>query len=109
MLYDPLCIPDPEGFRFIDPSEIIYIESNNSYCNIYCINKVQYKMVRLTVQEITSRLSATLFHRVHRCYVVSRLHIITINKSKTRIHCVEDISIRIGDTYRPGFLGRFGL
>ena len=109
-LYDPLCIPaGTEGFTFIDPGSVIYVEAEDKYSHIYCINKVAYKTVSLTLQEIFHRLPHELFFKTHKSFLVSRLHMRTMNQAKTRIHCIDDITVHIGRAYRPDLLKRLRM
>jgi DNA-binding LytR/AlgR family response regulator len=109
-LYDPLCIPaGSEGFTFIDPGSIIYVEAADKYSHIYCVDKVVYKTISLTLQEVYHRLPRRVFLRVHKSSLVSRLHILKMNPAKTRIYCTDDITVPIGRTYQPDFLKRFRM
>ena len=109
-LYDPLCIPvGTDGFTFIDPGSIIYVEAADKYSHIYCTNKVVYKTISLTLQEVCHRLPKRVFFRVHKSFVVSRLHMLKMNPAKTRIYCVDDITVHVGRTYQPDFLKRFRM
>src|SRR6478735_1099384 len=110
LLYDPLCIPKKGGdFLFIDPASIIYVEANNKYSNIYCINNVTYLTVSLTLQEVYSRLPRRIFYRVHKSYIVSRSYMRGMNGKKTSIFCVNNININIGRAYQMDFLKRFKM
>ncbi len=109
-LYEPVCIPDDEnGFRFQHPAEVICIEGAGHYCNIYCTSNVQYRNVRISLKEIEAVLPDGMFFRVHRSYIVSKMHVRAINRTFTRVYCLGDITICIGETYQTDLARRFRI
>jgi hypothetical protein len=105
LIYDPIWIPDKkDGFKFIDPLDIIYIQGEDRYCNIYCINNLTYKSVSLSMKQIDEQLDKELFFRVHRSFFVSKRYMLSMNTKKSRITCFNKDVISIGIKHKADFL-----
>lgn len=57
----------------IDPSEVLYIRSENVYCEI--IGKTFKEVLRIKLQDLIDALDYTPIRRVHRSYAVNAVHI----------------------------------
>ncbi len=63
-------IKEKERFRKIDFTAILFVEASGSYCHLY-LEGGRYLTLSFTLAEITPKLSAVFFQRVHRSYIVN--------------------------------------
>ena len=109
LLYDPICIPCTEGHRFINPGEIIYITTADDYCHIYCKNGVKYEYVSITCQRLYKKLPKRVFIKVHRCYLVSKFYMRTLNPQKTIIYCLDGLEVKVSRSGLTALSNRFEM
>lgn len=75
---DKILVNKGEKFFFIGTQEIIYIESNEKYAEIYTQND-KY-MIRESMKSLEEKLDLSVFIRIHRCYIVNINYIKDIEK-----------------------------
>jgi two-component system response regulator LytT len=95
MAPDGIFTREGKCFNKILFSDILYIETNQSYVNVVTLTRTI--MVRIPLQQYVSNLKSDLFMQVHRCYVVNLLHIDTINSDSILI---KDIKIPLSRTVK---------
>ena len=65
---------------FIDPKEIICMQSNGRYTEFILYNNKQKIMASKSLGEFERLLNSALFFRIHNIYIVNFSHLININK-----------------------------
>ena len=80
----------------VDLSRILYAEGSGNYVTLVLDN--QKVVSRLTMAEAEALLPSTDFVRVHRSYIVSKKHVLKVDKKAIWIHQTE---IPIGLVYAP--------
>ena len=65
-----LAIPSLDGLLFYDIAEIIYLEANSNYTNIYLSNKTKVTASR-TLKEFEELLPEDTFFRTHHSYIIN--------------------------------------
>jgi DNA-binding LytR/AlgR family response regulator len=85
----------------VNISSIIYIEGLGDYIKIYLNDK---KLVtNLSMKKIENLLPETLFHRIHKSYIISLDKIESIEGNMLKIN---NIKLPIGNSYRLDFMTR---
>lgn len=75
---DKILVNKGEKFFFIDIPEIMYIESDEKYAEIYTKND-KY-IIRESMKSLEEKLDLSVFIRIHRCYIVNINYIKDIEK-----------------------------
>ncbi len=65
-----LAIPTLDGLMFYDINNIIYLEANSNYTNIYLTNKTKITASK-TLKEFEELLPADIFFRTHHSYLIN--------------------------------------
>jgi two-component system LytT family response regulator len=65
-----VALPLRDGYEFVVPEEIIYLEAEGSYTKIYFSDKKQV-LVSRSIGEISEMLPTELFVRIHHSYIVN--------------------------------------
>ena len=79
--------------------DILFVEGAQNYVFIHTKEKKIMSLIRM--KEIESKLSATLFFRIHRSFIVSLKQIEKIESYQVTI---KDHEIPIGKIYKEAFL-----
>lgn len=82
-LKNVIFIKDGELFHKVDVNDIIYVESENVYLNIYTTQK--HFVVRTKLEDFVNECSNGNFFRVHRSYAVNLKHLQAINSLSIKI------------------------
>ncbi|MEO7983073.1 MAG: LytTR family DNA-binding domain-containing protein [Bacteroidota bacterium] len=69
-LLHKLAIPTLEGLLFYDINEIIHLEANSNYTNIYLINKNKITASK-TLKDFEELLPGDIFFRTHHSYLIN--------------------------------------
>jgi len=69
-----LAIPTLDGLIFYDINDIIYLEANSNYTNIYLVNKIKVTASKV-LKEFEELLPEDIFFRTHHSYLIN-LHYI---------------------------------
>jgi two-component system response regulator LytT len=72
-LKDVLFIKDGDRFHKVEASDILYIESDNVYLNIYTDNK--HFILRAKLDDFLGDFAQAGFFKVHRSYAVNLKHL----------------------------------
>jgi DNA-binding LytR/AlgR family response regulator len=78
---------------FVNPNEINYIQSNNIYCNIY-LKTGECLVCTSTLSKLELTLKSSMCVRTHRCYIVNKAAIHSIDKHNLHI-CLKDSTQKI--------------
>lgn len=65
-----IALPTFEGLVFIDPKQIIYCQSDNTYTHIY-LKDNKNLLISKTLKEMEEMLGEGRFYRVHNSYIVN--------------------------------------
>ena len=68
-----IAIPHNDGFLFLDPSEIVYLQAYGEYC--YLITNEKKILISKTLKSIEEMLDQSLFIRIHRSFLVNKENI----------------------------------
>ncbi len=99
-----LFIKDNYTFHKVLFQDILYLESDHVYINIYTLTKKI--IVRATMQQYLENFPSQDFFRVHRSYVVNINHIDSVSTMEV---LVKKNKIPIGKTYREELLRHLKL
>ena len=66
-----ITIPTTEGLQFINIEDIIYLEANDNYSNIYLITNHKY-LVSRTLKDFEEMLLPDIFIRIHHSTIVNK-------------------------------------
>jgi two-component system LytT family response regulator len=103
---DKIVLVDSNGFQVINASEIICLEANGNYTDLYLTGNRKLTFCRI-LKEFASLLKDHQFIlRTHRSYIVNINHIISCT-SEGDIKLQERHRASLGDSYREEFLAFF--
>lgn len=69
-----LAIPTLEGLLFYDISDIVYLEANSNYTNLYFANKTKITASK-TLKELEELLPGDFFFRTHHSFLINLSYI----------------------------------
>jgi len=74
-------IPSLSGFTLLNMSDIIYLESDNNYTIIYCVDGSK-KLISKTLKEYEHLLPQSNFCRIHNSYIINTQCVIEYIKGR---------------------------
>jgi two-component system LytT family response regulator len=69
-----LTIPTSDGLQFINIEDIIYLEANDNYANIYLSTNQKF-LVSRTLKDFEELLPADVFIRIHHSSIVNKFYV----------------------------------
>lgn len=87
IIKDALFVKEKKAFHRINFSEIVYLQSDHIYIDIYTVNGKKVS-VRGSLNDYMSKLSNSFF-RSHRSYIVNLDFITSINNNKLQLGGIE--------------------
>lgn len=75
-----LTISGADRIDFIDPAEIIYMQSNGRYTEFILSDSNRKVLASKSLGEFQGLLNPSLFFRIHNTYIVNLKHLLNINK-----------------------------
>lgn len=69
-----ITIPTTDGLRFINISDIIYLEASNNYTNIYVSGNQKF-LVSRTLKDFEELLPSEIFLRIHHASIINKNHV----------------------------------
>jgi DNA-binding LytR/AlgR family response regulator len=84
---DSLFVKDGYNWVRIELKGLLYIKSEDNYAGL--VEEHRCTLVRMTLQELLSKLSGKNFLRVHKSYVVNTDHIQKLEKNKLLINGIK--------------------
>lgn len=90
-------------FVKVDMQNITFIEALGNYVAIHQINRQQV-ITYMSLKELDGRLSNNGFIRVHKSFVISFAHIITVEGNFVKV-LDEERLIPIGNSFKQSFFG----
>jgi two-component system, LytTR family, response regulator LytT len=104
-LKDCLFIKQGQHFHKVKIDDILYLESDNNYVNVYTRNNSKM-LVRSSLPDYLDQIGSKQFVRVHRSYAVNINHIDTINSEYL---IINKATLPISKAYRDQLLGNLKL
>ena len=106
-LYPDILLPIAGGHVFIKTEEIVYMEANGSYTNIYLQDGRQTrisKKLKATLEVLTPKL----FVRIHHSYIIGLTHIAKlVNGESTLIQMKNGTELPLSRSRKAEFLQKF--
>lgn len=99
IINDALFIKQGHFFHKVKTEDILYLESDNNYVNVYTAKSKM--LVRNTLPDYLELLNSKLFYRIHRSYAVNVHHIQSIN---SEFLLVNNTELPLSKTYRDNLL-----
>ena len=90
-------IRDTTGYIKINIADVAYIESMGSFSKIYTTQNKSH-LVLVNLKNVEKQISANIFRRVHRQYMVNLIHVKSV--SPNTISLINNISVPLSATYR---------
>ena len=103
---DKIILMDSNGFMVLEPAEIIDIEANGNYTDIYLVGnrKLTYCKILREFAEFLKRHKN--FIRSHRSFIVNLDHVKSFSRQGV-IKLTEDHTAHCGDSFKEEFLSYF--
>jgi two-component system LytT family response regulator len=103
---DKIVLIDSNGFQIIRISEIIYLEANGNYTDLFLTGNRKMTYCRILKEFSALLKDHKVIKRTHRSYIVNLNHITSFSNEGT-IKLREGHSASLGDSYRDDFLSSF--
>lgn len=87
--------------------EILFVEADDKYCNIYIENKKRL-IERSSLTQFNKRLDPNLFAQTHRSYTINLSKVEEINTSDMTIK-LGNHAIPLGESFKKYFLKKIGV
>lgn len=101
---DKLAIGSKEGYEYIDPENIVYLESRSNYTHV-CLKDDRMIVTPKTLREFEILLCHNgRFMRVHHSFVVNLGHVLRFSKDKNDIVMINDQKIPISKSRKETFM-----
>ena len=103
---DKITLADSFGFTILEKKEIIKLEANGNYTDIYLLGnrKLRYCRIIKEFEDILRPYES--FKRTHRSYIVNLDHVKTFS-NKGIIELTEDQIAYVGDSFKDEFISYF--
>jgi DNA-binding LytR/AlgR family response regulator len=103
-LSDALFIKDGQLFYKVKFSDILYMESEHVYVNVYTAHKSF--LVRSSLNDYLANFDAETFFRIHRSYVINLNHVHSVSAECV---IINGVTLPVGRSYRQQLFGRLNL
>lgn len=104
-----LAIPTLDGLHFYDIKDIIYLEANSNYTNLYLAGKVKI-IASKTLKEFEELLSGDQFFRTHHSFIINLNYIKRYIKGDGgQIEMQNGAIVDVSRRKKEEFLRRMGL
>ncbi len=108
MRWRKLAIATMDEVRFIPFEEIIYCMSTSNYTTVFLRSGKSYLCTK-TLKDISSRLPAEMFIRIHDSYLVNMHSITSLKKQTSEIEIENKLSLPVSRTHRKELYQILGL
>ena len=78
--YNKIALPTENGFELLKTNAILYCEADSNYCKIVCLNGKSIVLSK-TLKYIEELLPKSIFHRIHKSYLVNLNYVSRFNKT----------------------------
>ncbi len=92
ILFGKVVISQQDNIFFIDPSEIIYMKSDNSYTNFYLRDGRQL-LVSKSLAKVQKDFTSSVFIRVNQSFLINKNYINCIDKKKRQLVLNENYKV----------------
>ncbi|RYD93132.1 MAG: LytTR family transcriptional regulator [Sphingobacteriales bacterium] len=99
--WQKLAIPTGTGMTFIPFEEILYCKALSNYTNVYTKSGKAFTCCK-TLKEIEGKLSAQMFIRIHRAYLISLDSITSLNKQTAELELQHSILVPVARNKKAG-------
>jgi len=101
-----LILHEVSGFTVVETGEIIKLDANGNYTDIYLTGNRKLTYCRI-LKEFEGLLEThPNFIRVHKSFLINLRYVKSFNK-QGEIRLIESLSAQLGDSYRNRFFERF--
>lgn len=94
-------IKENNNYNKLNIHDITHIESMGDFSKIHTVGQKKF-VVLVSLKNIEKQLSAKIFRRVHRQFIVNLLHVNTLNN--VEIVLLEKIAIPVSTSYRQNLI-----
>ena len=91
---------------FLEPEEIIFIESDGNYSSIYTNNKKKFVITK-KLKEVNTLLPQELFFRIHNSYIINLKKVKEFYKTDGYVLLENDHKIPVSRKRRADFLNKY--
>ncbi|MAE09034.1 MAG: DNA-binding response regulator [Bacteroidetes bacterium] len=95
----PILIKEDQTTFVVPQADILYVEAYGNYLKIHTQEKTY--LTRLTMQQMFSELSDTIFSRIHKSYIVNKQK---VSRMMGNVVFISKIELPIGTTYKKDFM-----
>ena len=78
--FNRIALPTENGFELLKANSILYCEADSNYCRINCLNGKSIVLSK-TLKYIEELLPKSIFHRIHKSYLVNLNYVTRFNKT----------------------------
>ena len=78
--FKKIAFPTETGFELLKINAILYCEADSNYCKIVYLNGKKITISK-TLKYVEELLPTTIFHRIHKSYLVNLNYVTRFNKS----------------------------
>lgn len=78
--FNKIALPVEFGFEFVKINSILYCEADSNYCKVVCLNGKKIILSK-TLKFIEELLPSSIFHRIHKSYLVNLNFVNRFDKS----------------------------
>jgi len=103
---DKITLMDSNGFVVIELAEIIKLEANGNYTDIYLTGQRKMTYCRILKEFVDLLQNNTEFFRTHRSYLVNLAHVKSFTNQGV-IKLTDDNTAHLGDSCRERFMTYF--
>ncbi len=95
----PILIKEDQNTFVVPQANILYVEAYGNYLKIHSVDKTY--VTRLTMQEMISQLSDTIFCRIHKSYIINKQQ---VSRMAGNVVFINKIELPLGTTYKKDFM-----
>jgi two-component system LytT family response regulator len=78
--FNRIALPVEFGFEFVKINSILYCEADSNYCKVVCLDGKKIILSK-TLKFIEEILPTTIFHRIHKSYLVNLNYVCRFDKT----------------------------
>ncbi len=78
--FNRIALPVEFGFEFVKINSILYCEADSNYCKVACLDGKKIILSK-TLKFIEEILPTTIFHRIHKSYLVNLNYVCRFDKT----------------------------
>lgn len=82
--FNKIALPVESGFEMVKINSILYCEADSNYCKVVCLDGKKIILSK-TLKYIEELLPETIFHRIHKSYLVNLNYINRFDKTNDLI------------------------